>query len=138
MEAATESSAGLMAIPHPNQSSTPSGTGEVTFTPQSTASSFLCMLNVGWGWIGNNERIVLHLLLARKIGNADWTIVNRKKNVINYLDSTGDDINVNVFQVDSPNTTEVVKYKWLGVRGSASGDFYPVSQSVAFIEAGNT
>ena len=137
MEAATEASAGLLPLPHPNQSSTPAGTGEMTVTPQSAKSTFLAMLNVGWGWVGNNERIVLHILLARKIGNAGWTIVNRKKNVINYSDAVGDDININVFQVDAPNTTEEVKYKWLAVRGSAAGDFYPVAQSTALIEAAN-
>ena len=138
----TASNSNLLPIPHPNQSTTPSGTGEVTFTPKSAASTFLCLANVGFGWLGDHSAKV-HFLVARKIGTGAWTVIesSKKFNVLNGNYGSVD-INVTPFFVDAPNTTSDVSYRWMIVRGDVSGGgnngrVYPIAQSTAFLEVTN-
>ena len=129
---------GLMPMPHPGQASTPAGTGEVSITPRSANSTFLCMLNAGFGWIGASL-VAAHFLVARKIGNGSWGVIqeSKKYNVINETPSSGKDITLNLFYVDAPNTTDTVTYRWMAVRANTSQTFWPVAQSVAFLEVTN-
>ena len=124
----------LLPIPHPNQSTTPAGTGEVSFTPRSAASTFMCMANVGFGWIGAGNGVQVHFVVARKIGNGSWTIAGKLYNVLNG--DYGTDMNVSPFYVDAPNTTSTVTYKWMIVKGNTNA-IYPIAQSVAFQEFTN-
>ena len=138
----TASDSNLLPIPHPNQSTTPSGTGEVTFSPKSAASTFICLANVGFGWLGDHG-VKVHFLVARKIGNGAWTVIpgSKKFNVLNG-NYGGVDLNVTPFYLDAPNTTEDVSYRWMIVRGNVSGGgnngrVYPIAQSVIFAEVTN-
>ena len=142
----TATNSALLPIPHPNTASTPSGTGEVTFTPKSAASTFLAVANVGFGWLDNNDSngVKVHFLLARKIGNGSWSVVNgsKKFNVLNGFYG-GVDFNVTPVAGDAPNTTEDVTYRWMIVRGqtgsggTGTNRVYPIAQFVAFIEIPN-
>ena len=129
--------AGLLPIPHPNSASTPAGTGERTFRPKSAASTFLCIANVGFGWVGSNTSPKVHFILARRVGGSGgtWVVANKKENVVNGT-APGGDINVTPFAVDAPNTTQEVTYRWMIVRGNTT-TIYPISQSVAFAEVTN-
>ena len=138
----TASDSNLLPIPHPNQSTTPTGTGEVSFTPKSAASTFMCLANVGFGWLGDHS-VKVHFLIARKIGNGAWTVIpgSKKFNVLNG-NYGGVDLNVTPFYLDAPNTTSEVSYRWMIVRGDVSGGgtngrVYPIAQSVAFMEITN-
>ena len=138
----TATNSNLLPVPHPNTASTPSGTGEVTFTPRSASSSFATAINIGFGWLGDHN-VKVHFLLARKIANGSWTVVDgsKKFNVLNG-NYGAVDFNVTPIAFDTPNTTEQVTYRWMIVRGDVSGGgnngrVYPIAQSAIFIEIPN-
>ena len=138
----TATNSNLLPVPHPNTASTPSGTGEVTFTPRSANSTFVTGINIGFGWLGDHN-VKVHFLLARKIGNGSWTVVDgsKKFNVLNGNYGSVD-FNVTPLAFDSPNTTEDVTYRWMIVRGDVSGGgnngrVYPIAQTAIFIEVPN-
>ena len=124
----------FMILPHPDQSTTPAGTGEMTFTPRSVRDSFMCFFNVGFGWINHNSRIQVNVGLVRKIGNGGWTFVVKKTNIINEAVGNNNDKTIGGFALDSPNTTEQVTYRWIAVKTTANANrIFPVGQSVAAI-----
>ena len=138
----TATNSNLLPVPHPNTASTPSGTGEVTFTPRSASSTFVTAINIGFGWLGDHN-VKVHFLLARKIGNGSWAVVDgsKKFNVLNGNYGSVD-FNVTPIAFDSPNTTEDVTYRWMIVRGDVSGGgnngrVYPIAQAAIFIEIPN-
>ena len=129
------SAAGLLPVPHPNQSSTPAGTGEITVTPQSASSKFKCEFDLSFGYINSALEYRLSFALARKIGTGNWTVANQKTNIIQAIGINGWDLHRSGFYLDSPNTTDSVIYKWLVARrNSTDRRIYPVSQSVAVTE----
>ena len=129
------SAAGLLPVPHPNQSNTPAGTGEITVTPQSAASKFKCEFDLSFGYINSTLEYRLSFALARKIGTGNWTVANQKTNIVQADGIDGWDLHRSGFYIDSPNTTDSVVYKWLVARrNSVARRIYPVSQSVAVIE----
>ena len=132
----------LLPIPHPNSATTPAGTGEVTFTPRSANSIFAAVAQVGFGWTGDHN-VKVHFLLARKIGNGAWSVVDGSKryNVLNG-NYGAVDLNVTPIAFDAPNTTEDVSYRWMIVRGNVDGGgnngrVYPIAQVVGFMEFTN-
>ena len=127
----------LLPIPHPNQSTTPTGTGEISFTPRSATSTFFAIANVGFGWLSGSESVQLHFLLARKIGNGSWTIIPGAK-LYNVLNGNYGNVDFNVTPVmaDAPNTTQEVTYRVMIVRGN-TGRIYPISQTVLMGEVPN-
>ena len=130
---------GLLPVPHPNQSTTPSGTGEVSFTPLSTDSTFRCDLAIGFGWNNTSSgNRTFHAFLLRKIGSAAETIVARVSHWVN-TPQQGGDISAYTFYVDAPNTTSTVRYKWaiMRAKNAANTSPYPNAQSVSFIECPN-
>ena len=136
----TPSTPGLMPVPHPNQSSTPSGTGEVTFSPQSTASTFRCDFSSTFGWNNSSTgKRGFHMFLLRKIGSAAETVVFRGQNwLITSVQSN--DFSGYLFYVDAPNTTETVRYRWCMMRNQSStgnDSPYPNVQSASFVECPN-
>ena len=138
----TATDSNLLPVPHPNSATTPSGTGEVTFTPRSASSTFVTAINIGFGWLGDHS-VKVHFLLARKIGNGSWSVVDgsKKFNVLNGNYGSVD-FNVTPIAFDSPNTTEDVTYRWMIVRGDVSGGgnngrVYPIAQTAIFIEVPN-
>ena len=128
---------GLLPIPHPNQSTTPTGTGIFTITPRSAKSNFAILANVGFGWIEVNSDPKVHFICTRKIGSGGWTVVDRKENVVNGDNLPAADINVTPLFFDSPNTTDAVSYRVMIVRGN-SVRVYPIGQTVIVIESPNT
>ena len=135
----TPTTTGLLPVPHPAQNSTPSGTGEVSFTPQSTKSTFRCDLSIGFGWNnGSGENRTIHAFLLRKIGNAAETVAARIGYWVN-TPQTNADINAYTFYVDAPNTTSTVRYRWAIIRGysNQNNSIFPNAQSVSFIECPN-
>ena len=136
----TPTTTGLLPVPHPNQSNTPSGTGEVTFTPQSTASTFRADFSSTFGWNnGSTGNRGFHMFLLRKIGSAAETIVHRAENWL-VTQATTVDFTGYLFYVDAPNTTETVRYRWAMIRRSSSNNntsAYPNVQSAGFIECPN-
>ena len=123
----------FMALPHPNNSTTPAGQGEFTFTPQSASSKFRADFDIGFGFISDNNRRQVHLALLRKIGSGSWSIVGKKTNIVYVTDMDQQDVHISGFVVDSPNTTSNVTYKWVAVRGTTD-IIYPVSQSISVQE----
>ena len=129
------SAAGLLPVPHPDQSSTPAGTGEITVTPQSASSKFKCEFDLSFGYINSDEQYRLSFGLIRKIGNGNWTLANEKTNIVQADNINGWDLQRSGFYLDSPNTTDSVVYKWLVARHDpVSRRIFPVSQSVAVTE----
>ena len=129
------SASGLLPVPHPNSSSTPAGTGEITVTPQSASSKFKCEFDLSFGYINSALEYRLSFGLIRKIGTGSWSLVNEKTNIIQAVGINGWDLHRSGFYLDSPNTTDEVKYKWLiARRESTARQIYPVSQSVAVTE----
>lgn len=127
----------LLPVPHPNQNSTPAGTGEVTFSNIPSAfKKCLCMLDIGFGWASDDgDRVIVHTVLLKKEGSGAWAIANKKKNVIYYEESTThdrDDIRFNVFASAPVTAGTDTKFKWCVVRGN-NETLYPLAQDVAFL-----
>ena len=123
----TPTTSGLLPVPHPNQNSTPSGTGEVTFTPLSTDSTFRCDLSIGFGWNNSSSGTrTFHAFLLRKIGTAAETVAARVGFWI-AIPQQGGDFQGYTFYVDAPNTTSTVRYRWV-ISRAHGGQFGPERQ----------
>ena len=140
LSSVTPTTTGLLPVPHPDQNSTPSNTGEITFTPQSADSQFRCDLNSTFGWNNNNSgNRKINYFLLRKIGNNTETVVFRAENVINEA-TQGAELSAYSFYIDAPNTTSQVRYRWAMMRNYSSQpntSIYPNVQSAGFMEIPN-